>query len=117
MWDSACLRVEAALPVRVAILKREYAHFLTDPALLGRQLDCLKGLYGGDTIADWKALANAHDWDSLVPLLLSAHYDPAYTRSIGKNYPRHAIAPAVAVTGADDDAFVRAGREALKAVA
>jgi tRNA 2-selenouridine synthase len=117
MWESACLRVEASLPVRVTILKREYAHFLTDPALLGRQLDCLKNLYGGETIADWKALAHAHDWDTLVPLLLTAHYDPAYTRSIGKNYPRHATAPAVAVAGAGDEAFTQACRDALQAAA
>ena len=117
MRESTCLRVDAPLPARVAILRREYAHFLTDPALLGRQLDCLKGLYGGDTVAHWKKLADAHDWNTLVPLLLTAHYDPAYARSIGKNYPGHASAPAILITGADDGAVAAACRDALKAVA
>ena len=117
MRASACLRVEAPLPVRVAVLKREYAHFLAAPARLNLQLDCLQGLYGGDTITAWKALATAHDWEALVPLLLSAHYDPAYTRSIGKNYPRHATAPEIVIENADDNAFAQAARDALKAAA
>ncbi len=117
MWDSECLQVAATMPVRVAILKREYAHFLAEPDLLCRQLDCLRGLYGSDTIAHWRSLAVAHDWDSLVPLLLTGHYDPAYTRSIGRNYPRYAAAPVVTVAGADDVALSSAARDTLQAVA
>jgi tRNA 2-selenouridine synthase len=117
MWGSECLQLAATMPVRVAILKREYAHFLAKPDLLCRQLDCLRGLYGNATIAHWRALAGAHDWDSLVPLLLTEHYDPAYTRSIGRNYPKYAAAPCVMMAGADDSAFAAAARDTLQAVA
>ena len=41
MRESACLNLDADIPVRVALLKQEYAHFLADPEALGGKLDCL----------------------------------------------------------------------------
>jgi tRNA 2-selenouridine synthase len=72
---------------RVALLKEEYAHFLSAPALLGACLKPLVALHGKATIARWQAMAAAGDWDRLVAALLDAHYDPMYARSLAHNFP------------------------------
>jgi tRNA 2-selenouridine synthase len=87
MRASECLTVTAAMPVRLALLKEEYAHFLADPERLAPQLDCLLPLKGEETIERWKGMAHRGDWDGLVTELLDTHYDPAYARSLGRNYP------------------------------
>lgn len=88
MRGSLCVNLNADIPVRVALLKQEYAHFLADIASLNRQLDCLVLLQGRDRVEAWKTLASTGQWDDLVADLLIRHYDPAYTRSLGKNYLR-----------------------------
>jgi len=95
MRAAECARVEAPVEARVAFLIEEYGHFLTDPAALKAQLDCLIGLYGKETIAGWRARADRSDWEGLVAELLTAHYDPAYRRSTHKNYARLADAHVV----------------------
>ncbi len=90
MRGSVCVNLSADLPVRVALLKQEYAHFLADTASLNRQLDCLVQLQGRERIESWKTLAASGRWDELVADLLIHHYDPAYTRSLGRNFLRSA---------------------------
>ncbi len=86
MRAGECVRVEAPLAARVEFLIAEYGHFLADPAQLKAQLDCLIGLHGRETIGAWRALADHGKWEALVEALLVAHYDPAYRRSMQKNY-------------------------------
>lgn len=88
MWQSECIRVDASPNARVAHLKQEYQHFLEQPELLAVKFDFLIGLHGHERITRWKTLAQAHDWDALVPELLALHYDPAYSRSTYQHYPR-----------------------------
>jgi tRNA 2-selenouridine synthase len=106
MRGAACLRLQASLETRVALLMREYRHFLDDRALLDAQLDCLVGLHGRARIAEWKALETGE----LVRRLLEEHYDPAYRRSIDRNYVRHGEAEIVSLSGPDDLAFARLAR-------
>ncbi len=88
MWAADCVQLEAPLPLRVAMLCDEYAHFVRDPLALGAQLDCLVALHGRERIDAWKALSAAGNSAMLVHELLELHYDPAYSRSILKHYPR-----------------------------
>jgi tRNA 2-selenouridine synthase len=106
MRGSPCLRLQASLETRVALLMQEYRHFLEDRALLDAQLDCLVGLHGRARIAEWKALATG----DLVRRLLEEHYDPAYQRSIHRNYVRHGEAEIVNLGGPDEMAFARLAR-------
>ncbi len=99
MRAADCIRVETPQPLRVALLKEEYAHYLADPAALSSRLAHLLELHGRKTIERWAAAAAAGDWDTLVGELLIRHYDPMYTRSIDRNFPR--IASAVVVAPAD----------------
>jgi tRNA 2-selenouridine synthase len=75
------------LEQRVALLKEEYAHFLSAPTPLGACLEPLVELHGKAAIARWGAMAAAADWDRLVAELLETHYDPMYARSLSRNFP------------------------------
>jgi tRNA 2-selenouridine synthase len=96
MREASCVRVDTPLMLRVALLKDEYAHFLTDAEALGARLARLVQLHGRKTIERWTDAARAGDFDVLVRDLLVQHYDPAYTRSIERNFPR--VTDAIAVT-------------------
>jgi tRNA 2-selenouridine synthase len=110
MRASPCIRLEASLDTRVALLLDEYRHFLADEATLGRQLDCLVPLHGREKIAAWKALAAAGAWPDFVAALLTDHYDPAYRRSSSKNFAQLAQARAVKIESPDERAFAQAAR-------
>ncbi len=95
MWAGTPLVLAATIPVRVALLKEDYAHFLQHPALLSAQLDCLVSLHGREVIANWHQLIREQRWDELTEALLLRHYDPSYTRAITRHYPALAQAPVV----------------------
>ncbi|MCU0841922.1 MAG: tRNA 2-selenouridine(34) synthase MnmH [Thiobacillaceae bacterium] len=115
MRASECLDLQADLPLRVALLQEEYVHFLTDPDSLYRQLDCLTALLGRERVARWKALAGRGDWDALVSELLLDHYDPAYTRSLGRNYVRAGEGRSFRLVSTAPDALQALARDALEA--
>jgi len=113
MWNGECVRLEATMELRIKLLKQEYRHFVADPALLAAQLDCLVALYGQKRIGAWKALAAARDGDTLVRELLEIHYDPAYTRSTLKHYPRLAHALELRAETATDGCYAELAARCL----
>lgn len=115
MWAGECVRVEAALATRVALLMEEYAHFLADPQGLVTQLRCLTALHGAGRIAHWEALAHAGRWEELVAELLERHYDPAYSRSTLGHYPRYGEARVLDAKGPAAAEFDALARECLAA--
>jgi len=117
MWASECIALEAPLPVRIELLKSEYAHFVSDPDLLASQLDCLTSLHGRETIGHWQALARSGDFDAFVEALLVRHYDPAYTRSTLKHYPALAAARHFVVDDASDAQFEKRAEELEQSLA
>jgi tRNA 2-selenouridine synthase len=114
MWDSECVQVDSGTAARVRLLKDKYAHFLADPASLGKRLDRLVQLHGRTVIDGWKEMAQRGDWDALVQDLLERHYDPAYTRAIVSHYPGLARAPKVAIAAVADESFEAAARALLQ---
>jgi tRNA 2-selenouridine synthase len=81
------------------LLIEDYAHFLCDPETIKLQLGYLTALRGSETIAAWQALASRQAWPELVTALLAEHYDPAYHKSLARNY---APSPADRVFRAED---------------
>jgi tRNA 2-selenouridine synthase len=102
MRASDCVRLEVPLHARIRLLRGEYEHFERDRDALNAQLDCLSALHGRVKIAQWKAMAADDDWDGVVEQLLVEHYDPAYLKSIDRNFPRAANANIVRI---DSDAI------------
>jgi tRNA 2-selenouridine synthase len=110
MRASPCIRLDLDLPLRVALLKDEYAHFLADGPALGERFDCLVALHGRERIAQWKALGAARAWDALVTRLLTEHYDPAYLRGMPRNYAGYEAARRLGITELSDAAFASAAQ-------
>lgn len=86
MRASPCIRLDVPLAARVRLLTEDYAHFLDDPRAIQAQLAHLVPLRGHETVEAWQDLVRQRDWDRLVAALLEEHYDPAYFRSLAKNY-------------------------------
>jgi tRNA 2-selenouridine synthase len=85
---SACIALTTDTSLRVDLLMEDYEHFVVDPQLLGEQLTHLTSLHGHEKIKRWQSMALAGDMHLLVHELLVQHYDPAYLRSIDRNFLR-----------------------------
>jgi tRNA 2-selenouridine synthase len=116
MRAAECVRVDMPQSLRVALLKEEYAHFLADPDALAARLAHLVPLHGRKTVDRWNAAARAGDFDSLIRELLVQHYDPTYARSIERNFPRIAHAPAMTPATISAAAFRALAFDTLRAV-
>ena len=114
MRAARCFRLEAGGNLRVALLLEDYAHFVASPEALAGKLDCLRALHGAERIALWKEQLGRGQWEPLVRDLLESHYDPAYRRSLARNYREAAHATPVAVRGIDRDAFLGVARALLR---
>lgn len=86
MKQASCIEIELPQPARIDYLIQEYPHLVTHPDLLKHKLDRLKSRYGREKIKEWYSAIDAGQWHTLVGDLLSSHYDPAYSRSIGQCY-------------------------------
>jgi tRNA 2-selenouridine synthase len=95
MRASPCIALQLSRENRVRLLMEDYEHFCADPAALNGQLDHLVQLHGRDKIAAWQAMANSGAMPELVDELLVQHYDPAYLRSIDRNFVRYPQAQAL----------------------
>jgi len=111
MRAAECIRIVTPRPLRIELLKEEYAHFFDDHDALSERLYRLVTLHGKKTIARWMDEAKASDWDALVGELLELHYDPMYLRSIDRNFPRVANAIDVEPSTLTESGFRALARE------
>jgi tRNA 2-selenouridine synthase len=95
----------------VALLLEEYAHFVERPGALAEKLRCLTTLHGAARIDAWIAQMERGEWRPLVADLLASHYDPAYRRSLERNYKDAATAAPIAVTDIRPEGFLAMARE------
>jgi tRNA 2-selenouridine synthase len=110
MRAAECIRLELPLDARIRLLRDEYDHFEADAASLQEKLDCLVPLHGHERVDRWKRLVDERRWDALVEGLLVEHYDPAYVKSIGRNFTRSPQASALALASDDPELFRAAAR-------
>jgi tRNA 2-selenouridine synthase len=113
MRQSPCIALELSHEKRVALLMEDYRHFVANPAVLNTQLDCLVKLHGHEKINGWHALANVGRMADLVGELLVEHYDPAYTRSIFRNFVQYEQAQTLELNGIAADDFEAAARHLM----
>jgi tRNA 2-selenouridine synthase len=105
MRAARLVRLETPTPLRVAMLKGEYAHFLTAPDALAARIAHLVPVYGKRTIERWRDAAARGEFDALVAELLEWHYDPMYTQSIARNFSRSGDALVASVNETSETAF------------
>ena len=110
MRQSPCVSLTLSRPNRVRLLMEDYQHFTESPDTLNTQLECLVKLHGRDKIEGWKAMASGGAMPGLVDELLVDHYDPAYTRSIDRNFTQFANAEVVELADIGVDDFLGAAR-------
>jgi tRNA 2-selenouridine synthase len=110
MRASTCVALQLDRPLRVQLLMEDYEHFCANPAILNGQLDHLVQLHGRARIGAWHELANTGRMAELVDQLLVEHYDPAYLRSIDRNFVQYPQAEVVTLPGISKDDFLAAAR-------
>ena len=108
MRASPCIALELSSESRVQLLMEDYAHFVQQPQLLSLQLDHLITLHGREKIKRWHALAETGDLTNLVHELLAEHYDPAYLRSIQRNFLQLSSAQSLTLANISTNAFLQA---------
>ncbi len=114
MRTAPCIAIEAALQARIELLLEDYAHFLSDPDLLGQRLALLTELHGHKIIAHWNVLAGAGLWSELVQELLERHYDPAYRRSSEISFEQLKRATLLSIDRLDPAGIDAAARRCLE---
>jgi tRNA 2-selenouridine synthase len=110
MRAAPCISLSLSRENRVRLLMEDYEHFCKNPDALTGQLAHLVQLHGNEKIRSWHDMANRGAMAELVDQLLEEHYDPAYLRSIERNFVQFAKAEVVALQDIAADDFVAAAR-------
>lgn len=113
MRASPCIALELSSESRVQLLMEDYAHFVQQPQLLSLQLDHLITLHGREKIKRWHGLAESGDLTNLVHELLTEHYDPAYLRSIQRNFLQLSSAQSLKLANISTNAFLQVANALL----
>jgi tRNA 2-selenouridine synthase len=93
---------------------QDYDHFIQHPDELMKRLHFLTALHGKEKIHHWQDLANQHAMANLVRELLESHYDPAYLRSIGRNFPQLERTPVTELRGIAAADFNELARQLMR---
>jgi tRNA 2-selenouridine synthase len=113
MRAADCIALTLSRANRVRLLMEDYQHFLVSPASLNEQLEHLAALHGRETINRWQSLSDFGHMAPLVEELLERHYDPAYLRSIDRNFVKYNQATPLALDDIDTAAFDKAARHLI----
>lgn len=113
MRASPCIALELSIDSRVKLLMEDYAHFVQQPNLLTLQLDHLLTLHGREKIKHWHTMATSGELEGLVLELLVQHYDPAYLRSIQRNFSKLDSATSVTLSDISVTAFNQAAESLM----
>lgn len=87
MRKGTTYQVDADMAQRVLLWREDYRHFEEDPPGMIERLVFLRPLIGGEEFKAWEDLAAEKRMPELFERLMRKHYDPAYRRSVLRNYP------------------------------
>lgn len=112
LWQAMCaaprLEVTAPLAARARFLATAYADLTRDPAILIRRIEKLRTYHATETIAQWKEMAKAGQWQPLAAALMSEHYDKRYLKSQARAAPP---ATQLALAALDEDTLEKTARD------
>jgi len=97
MRSGLTIQIEADLQQRVLLWRQDYRHFEEDPNAMLDRLKYLRPLVGGEEFKVWQDLAAQRQMPELFARLMQHHYDPAYRRSVLRNYPDIDSSPVITV--------------------
>ena len=115
MRASPCIALTLSRPNRVRLLMEDYQHFARNADALNGQLEHLVQLHGRVKIDAWHAMAKAGDMPALVDQLLVEHYDPAYLRSIDRNFVQYGQARVLELADIAPEDFAQAAQALMAA--
>lgn len=81
MRTAPAIDIAAPLDTRADWLTRSYADIIANGVRVAAAIDRLKPFAGKAQCAEWRALADARDYESLARGLMAVHYDPLYDRA------------------------------------
>ena len=113
MRESTCISMEMPISTRVALLMQDYAHFVLHPDQLNQQLEFLSHLHGKEKINSWKTQALNGEMAKVVQSLLEEHYDPAYNKSIARNFSQFISAKQIYQTNITAEDFESSAQQLL----
>ena len=111
MRASPCIAMQVSRADRVKLLIEDYQHFACNAPALNSQLEFLVQLHGRERIERWQAMATAGNMPELVEELLVDHYDPAYLKSIHRNFVQFGQALEIALPDITPESFLAAARK------
>jgi len=111
MRASPCVDLQVRREDRVKLLIEDYHHFACNAPALNAQLGYLVPLHGKEKIERWRGMATDGEMPELVDQLLVDHYDPAYLRSINRNFVQYEKALAIELADITPEAFLDAARK------
>ena len=111
MRASPCIAMHVAREDRVKLLIEDYQHFACNAPALNAQLEFLVQLHGRERIEGWQKMATAGDMPQLVDELLVDHYDPAYLKSIHRNFVQYDKALQLELPDISHESFLAAARK------
>ncbi len=108
-----CVNLQTATDLRVSLLMEDYAFFIQNPDELIKRLNYLIPLHGKSKIQHWRDLANQSNMVDLVRELLESHYDPAYLRSISRNFPQIVESVPTSLHGITEQDFLQLAHQLM----
>ena len=95
MRQSACLNLQLSDAARLALLLEDYRFMTEDVDYFCNRLGVLAPLRGAAVVQAWQTQARQGNFSQVVQDLLLDHYDPAYLKSIKRNFPQFETARTV----------------------
>jgi tRNA 2-selenouridine synthase len=112
--SSECIRINVDTRHRVDLLIEDYPNLTQDNEQLISQLSYLAPLHGHSKIRHWQSLGQSNAIPTLVESLLVEHYDPAYLKSIERNFRNYSRAVEIAMPDISRASFESAARQIIQ---
>ena len=112
--SSECIRLNVDTSHRVNLLIEDYPHLTHDSEQLISQLSHLAPLHGHSKIRHWQSLAQSNAIQTLVESLLVEHYDPAYLKSIERNFRNYSTGVEIGMPDISGASFESAARQIIQ---
>lgn len=113
MRASPCIDLRLSDEERVALLMEDYTFFVQNPGFFCERLHALSEHRGNAVVGEWISKVRAGAMKEVVLELLKQHYDPMYSRSIGRNYKQFEQARPINLKNRNGEALHTAATELL----